>query len=36
VGTCLFLPGAAHAQHIFGTEQAERLRTTVAEFLEAR
>jgi hypothetical protein len=24
----------AHAQHIFATDQAERLRTTVAEFLE--
>jgi pimeloyl-ACP methyl ester carboxylesterase len=30
----VLLPGAAHAQHIFATEQAERLRTTVAEFLE--
>jgi len=32
----VLLPGAAHAQHIFATEQAERLRTTVAEFLEQR
>jgi|SRR5262245_38220958 len=30
----VLLPGAAHAQHIFATEQAERLRTTIAEFLE--
>jgi pimeloyl-ACP methyl ester carboxylesterase len=30
------IPGAAHAQHIFATDQAERLRTTVAEFLEQR
>jgi alpha-beta hydrolase superfamily lysophospholipase len=32
----VLLPGAAHGQHIFATEQAERLRTTVAEFLEQR
>jgi pimeloyl-ACP methyl ester carboxylesterase len=32
----ILLPGAAHGQHIFATEQAERLRTTVAEFLEQR
>src|SRR5262249_32579447 len=30
----LLLPGAAHAQHIFATEQAERLKTTIARFLE--
>jgi len=30
----VLLPGTAHAQHIFATEQAEHLRTTVAEFLE--
>jgi alpha-beta hydrolase superfamily lysophospholipase len=32
----VLLPGVAHAQHIFATDQAERLRTTIAEFLEAR
>jgi pimeloyl-ACP methyl ester carboxylesterase len=32
----VLLPGTAHGQNIFATEQAERLRTTVAEFLEAR
>ena len=32
----IFLPGTAHGQHILATEQAEPLRTTVAEFLEAR
>jgi pimeloyl-ACP methyl ester carboxylesterase len=32
----VLLPGTAHAQHIFATEQAEDLRTTVAEFLERR
>jgi pimeloyl-ACP methyl ester carboxylesterase len=30
----VLLPGAAHAQHIFVTEQAERLKTTIARFLE--
>ena len=30
----VFLPGTAHGQHIFASDQAERLRTTVAEFLE--
>jgi pimeloyl-ACP methyl ester carboxylesterase len=30
----VLLPGAAHAQHIFATEQAERLKTTIARFLE--
>jgi pimeloyl-ACP methyl ester carboxylesterase len=30
----VLLPGAAHAQHIFTSGQAERLRTTIAEFLE--
>jgi hypothetical protein len=30
----VLLPGTAHGQHIFATDQAERLRTTVAEFLE--
>jgi len=30
----VLLPGAAHAQHIFDTGQAERLRTTIAQFLE--
>jgi len=32
----VLLPGTAHGQHIFATDQAERLRTTVAEFLEQR
>jgi pimeloyl-ACP methyl ester carboxylesterase len=32
----VLLPGMAHAQHIFATDQADRLRTTVVEFLEAR
>jgi dienelactone hydrolase len=32
----VLLPGTAHAQHIFATEQAERLRTTIVEFLEKR
>jgi pimeloyl-ACP methyl ester carboxylesterase len=32
----VLLPGTAHAQHILATEQAEHLRTTVAEFLERR
>ena len=32
----ILLPGTAHAQHIFATAQAERLRLAVAEFLEAR
>jgi dienelactone hydrolase len=31
----VLLPGTAHAQHIFATDQAERLRTTVAVFLDA-
>src|SRR5262249_46043878 len=31
----VLLPGTAHAQHIFATEQAGRLRTTIAGFLEA-
>jgi pimeloyl-ACP methyl ester carboxylesterase len=32
----ILLRGTAHGQHIFATDQAERLRTTVAEFLEQR
>src|SRR5262249_57731055 len=32
----VLLTGTAHGQHILATEQAERLRTAVAEFLEAR
>src|SRR5262249_40649468 len=32
----VLLPGAAHGQYILGTDQAGSLRTTVAEFLEAR
>jgi len=31
----VLLPGTAHAQHIFATDQAERLRATLAMFLEA-
>ena len=30
----VLLLGTAHAQHIFATDQAERLKTAVAEFLE--
>jgi pimeloyl-ACP methyl ester carboxylesterase len=30
----VLLPGSAHAQQILATEEAERLRTTVAAFLE--
>ena len=32
----MLLPGTTHAQHIFATEQAERLKTTIAQFLEGR
>ena len=32
----VLLTGTAHGQHILATDQAERLRTAVAEFLEAR
>jgi alpha-beta hydrolase superfamily lysophospholipase len=30
----ILLPGAAHGQHILATDQAERLRTVIAEFLD--
>jgi dipeptidyl aminopeptidase/acylaminoacyl peptidase len=30
----LLLPGAAHGQYVFATDQAERLRTAIAEFLD--
>jgi len=29
------LPGSAHAQHVFDTDQAERLRATITDFLAA-
>jgi pimeloyl-ACP methyl ester carboxylesterase len=32
----VLLPGSAHGQRVFATEEAGSLRTTVAEFLEAR
>jgi pimeloyl-ACP methyl ester carboxylesterase len=32
----VLLPGDAHAQHIFATAQADRLRTTIVDFLAGR
>ena len=32
----VFLPGTAHGQHIFASDQAERLKRTIADFLEQR
>lgn len=32
----VLLPGAAHAQHVLATDQAERLTATIAEFLSER